>query len=379
MLIAILGRQAKLSVAELESLVGSQNIVKTNEQVAMIDAELDLNQLGGIIKLGRVESSDLNSYLAALEQIKKYYLNNPPDSKRSIGVSLYSFKHPRLNRDLLSLKKELVKAGLSIRIVNQPKADQLNAAVISKNNLLGKNGEEWLIAKVQGKFVLAKTLQVQDLSDYTKRDRGRPKRDARVGMLPPKLAQIMINLVTNGKDEAVIYDPFCGTGVVLQEALLKGYQVYGSDLDSRMIDYTKQNLAWLKSEYQLSFNINLSVGDSRSVQVPDQVSHIVSETYLGPPLSSTPNNERLNQIIDDLNNLHRKFLKNIQKQTSPGFKLCLAVPAIHTKNTFKRLPLIDDLEHIGYNQHDFKHSSKPLIYHRPGQVVARDILLLERI
>ena len=44
-------------------------------------------------------------------------------------------------------------------------------------------------------FLVAKTVWVQDIDAYSKRDINR-ERSMTVGMMPPKLAQIMINLST---------------------------------------------------------------------------------------------------------------------------------------------------------------------------------------
>jgi tRNA G10 N-methylase Trm11 len=60
------------------------------------------------------------------------------------------------------------------------------------------------------------TIACQDIDAYTKRDTSK-SRDMVVGMMPPKLAQIMINLATEGRKE-IIYDPFCGLGTILIEA-----------------------------------------------------------------------------------------------------------------------------------------------------------------
>src|SRR6185503_10002944 len=100
--------------------------------------------------------------------------------------------------------------------------------------------------------LLAQTLFVQDIEAYGARDQARPARDARVGMLPPKLAQIMLNLSAGplraSAEELArlrVLDPFCGTGVILQEALLMGYSVLGTDIDERMVDYSRRNIKWL--------------------------------------------------------------------------------------------------------------------------------------
>ena len=87
-------------------------------------------------------------------------------------------------------------------------------------------------------LVIALTEAIQDIDAYTARDRERPARSAKVGMLPPKLAQILVNSAQG----SAIYDPFCGTGVILQEALLMGHEAYGSDLAAEMVDATRTNL-----------------------------------------------------------------------------------------------------------------------------------------
>lgn len=44
-----------------------------------------------------------------------------------------------------------------------------------------------------------------------------------VGMMPPKIAQIMINLATKGERSIAIWDPFCGLGTTLIEAFHSGF------------------------------------------------------------------------------------------------------------------------------------------------------------
>ncbi|MCB9806812.1 hypothetical protein H6768_02830 [Candidatus Peribacteria bacterium] len=45
-----------------------------------------------------------------------------------------------------------------------------------------------------------------------------------VGMMPPKIAQIMINLATKGDKKVAIWDPFCGLGTTLIEAFHGGWK-----------------------------------------------------------------------------------------------------------------------------------------------------------
>ncbi len=59
--------------------------------------------------------------------------------------------------------------------------------------------------------------------------------------LEPVWARALLNLLALPQGSSV-YDPFCGTGGLLIEAGLLGYEVIGSDIDSAMVEGTKQNL-----------------------------------------------------------------------------------------------------------------------------------------
>ena len=126
------------------------------------------------------------------------------------------------------------------------------------------------------------TRSVQPFDEFSRRDYGRPNRDPRSGMLPPKLAQIMINLSRTQKT-ATLLDPFCGSGTIIQEALLMGYtQVIGSDISQSAVENTKTNLAWLKLKAQQLIVSNVA---ALAKHVPAQsIDAVVTEPYLGPPL-----------------------------------------------------------------------------------------------
>ncbi len=234
---------------------------------------------------------------------------------------------------------------------------------------------------------LAQTTSVQDIDAYAARDQARPARDARVGMLPPKLAQIITNLATGlvENDPAVqsqikVLDPFCGTGVVLQEAALMGFIPGGSDLEPRMIDYSRQNLDWLQTKYPASHApYILTVGDATDCNWLPKPTTIACETYLGRPFSAEPKPEILQDVMNDVDLIHRKFLKNVTRQTHAGFRMCIAVPAWNTKNGFKHLKVLDSLEELGYNRISFAHArTRDLIYYRENQVVGRELVTLIR-
>jgi tRNA G10 N-methylase Trm11 len=166
---------------------------------------------------------------------------------------------------------------------------------------------------------------------------------------------------------------------VLQEALLMGYGAYGTDIEPRMIDYTQENLAWLTTHGKETTPM-LEVGDATNHDWTHPYAVIASETYLGRPLSSWPGADTLREIIGACNVIIEKFLKNLAEQTQPGQRLCLAVPAWHGPGErIHHLPLIDRLEQIGYNRLRFEHAKDAeLVYFRPEQLVARELLVITR-
>ena len=394
--LCILGRQPKLGLAELESLYGAEHIVPLGG-VALLDIpaeEINFKRLGGTIKIAQI--------LARLpyydwKQLTNYLQDNIPKNlkhlekgKFTLGLSLYGLKVsvPELNRSMLQIKKIIKASGRSVRIVPN-KTLPLSSAQVLHNKLTHKGAWELLFVADGPRTILAQTLFVQDIEAYAARDQARPARDARVGMLPPKLAQIIINLAMGMREieqpntepsRYLVLDPFCGTGVVLQEALLMGYRVVGTDIDPRMVDYAIRNLKWLyQKNPEVQGSMYVEEADATSYQW-QMFSTIASEVYLGRPLSPLPSPEKLNGIISDVNTIVKKFLQNLQPQLRDSQKLCLALPAWQiSTGKFKRLPVVDKLTDMGYDIKKFKHvSGDDLIYYRENQIVARQLIVLEK-
>jgi hypothetical protein len=421
--IIILGRQPKLGVAELESLYGDKLVrvlaqAGETPQAALlsIDVEtVDFARLGGSIKLAQVLAQvptvNWPQVDKALQKAVLAESQSMPDGKLKLGLSLFGFdmSPARLNAIGLTLKKTLRKVERSVRIVPN-KELQLNSAQVIHNNLTGQLGREFLVIKDGSQTIIARTVAEQDIDAYAARDQGRPKRDARVGMLPPKLAQTIVNLATGDirpSLETVVLDPFCGTGVILQEATLMGFGAYGTDLEPRMIEYTDKNLLWLCDEYGSPIQrpadeldnsqwryFKTEVGDATAHTWKPAPAIIACEGYLGQPFTGFPTPQKLVEVRSTCNLILKKFLQNIAPQIASGTRLCLAVPAWQQKpGVYTHLPVLetaghndptpskplDHLENLGYNRVSFKHvEPEDLIYARADQIVARELLVLIR-
>jgi tRNA (guanine10-N2)-dimethyltransferase len=386
----ILGRQSDIGVAELESLIGS-DLIKPVNKLAILSAKpadyIPFSRLGGSTRVCKLLTtlpySDWSKVQGYLLEAAPQFVKFVPEGKLHVGVSVYGFNiNPRqINASALKVKKVIRETGKSVRIVPNT-ANELNAAQVLRNKLTSSNGWELILLRDGNQTHLAQTVSIQDIDAYAARDQARPKRDARVGMLPPKLAQIIVNIGSHGSNYhgATLLDPFCGTGVILQEAALMGFNVYGTDIDNRMIEYTNYNIDWLTNKLNLtSFTCLAEIGDATSYRWHKNFDFIAAETYLGRPFSSTPHIEVLSEVMRDVDVIHRKFLLNVAQQTKPGFRMCIAVPAWKTNNGFKHLKVLDSLEELGYTRQSFVHAENDkLIYHREGQFVGRELVVLTR-
>jgi tRNA (guanine10-N2)-dimethyltransferase len=388
--VAILGRQPALGLAELESLYGAEHVSVVSAQVAGLSLpveQLDFNRLGGSTRIASVVA-DIPTKL--WKDVEKQLIKSAteiasdlPEGKIQLGLSAFDIPitAAKLSASGLTLKKVLrARTSRSIRLTPNPELE-LNTAQVLHNHLTGQTGIELLIiAAPNDHTIIARTTAVQDIDSYTLRDRGRPRRDARVGMLPPKLAQIIINLA-NPVAGGVVLDPFCGTGVLLQEALLMGYGAYGSDLEPRMVAYTRDNLDWLNTEYKVDGrHVFLEQADATNFQNHDTFTAVATETYLGRPFTEKPSADVLAQTVTEVNLILKKFLRTIHDQLPAGATLSLAIPAWQLgPNQFKHLPLIDQIGELGYNRVRFEHvRDAQLLYYREDQIVAREILVLTR-
>ncbi|MDQ5885799.1 MAG: hypothetical protein QG628_196 [Patescibacteria group bacterium] len=386
----ILGRQPALALAELESLFGADNVRPVSDIAAIVNSEpksVTFNRIGGSIKLAgmltELQTTDWNKIMSYIEISLPKHLTFIPEGKLKLGISVFGLRvdYSTINRSALSLKKIVKASGRSVRVVpnNEP---ALNSAQVIHNQLTSNLGLELLIIRNGDATILAQTIAEQDIESYAARDQKRPMRDARVGMLPPKLAQVIVNCAVGtmqSEDPLVILDPFCGTGVILQEAGLMGYSPYGTDFEERMVRYSRDNMNWLQEKWSSSFDWHLEVGDATNMQWRKPLSAIACETYLGRPFSVLPDDETLEGVMKDVNLILKRFLQNVATQTATGFPLCIAVPAWKTPNGFKHLKMLDSLEVLGYTRRSFVHAeTQDLIYFREGQVVGRELVVLKR-
>ncbi|MBR3132385.1 methyltransferase domain-containing protein [Candidatus Saccharibacteria bacterium] len=361
--LAILGRQPEISIAELEALFS--HVKKIDLSLAEFESKTppNIDRLGGSLKIAEKLA------ISPLELFKDL-----PNGKITIGLSDFSHHASKksASSEALKLKKILVRHGRSVRVVEN-KTSVLSTATSLHNGLSGKNPRKIELIKVDNDWY--RVIGIQDIDAYTKRDQARPARDAKVGMLPPKLAQVLINLCGPLKPGSTVLDPFCGTGVVLQEALLMDYRAYGTDINPRMVEYSEKNLKWLPHPEKKSFQV--TVGDATIIQWQTPIDAVACEGYLGKPFSKIPPIIELKEQIEICQTIILDFLNNLSKQINPHTPVVIAIPAwLREDGEYQRLEVVDKISDMGYNVNN--KTREGLLYCREGQIVARDILILRK-
>jgi tRNA G10 N-methylase Trm11 len=423
----VLGRVYTLSIAELFAIfekpevgidlsAGPIKVLEASPEVIVIESPKPINaeklqrRLGGVIKIlqvvDAVKKRDQDSINFALKHyfkpsvLKKQFFKEYK-GKMQFGISIYlldmdaqAFGEPK--RLGMMIKKSVTDGGHSIRLV-LPEFNSLALAsvVVTKNLLLQKGAEICILA---GREILytAKTMAVQDFEDYGRRDYQRPVRDEKQGMIPPKVAQIMLNL-SNAKPPETALDPFCGIGTILQEGLLLGFKMLGSDINKQAVHGAELNLEWFRNRYKIApGKYHLHAVDATKVAPlleGQNVTGVVTECTLGPLYGELPKPEVMKQNFKDLLKLYKESLEEFSKFLPKGGRVVMCIPAYRkNRQEYTKLESLDWVKDLGYNIMDIVPAAvakklkflklsdrNTAIYDRKDQIVAREIVIFEKI
>ncbi len=189
---------------------------------------------------------------------------------------------------------------------------------------------------------VARTVWVQDIEAYSERDINRD-RSMVVGMMPPKLAQMMINFATSGDRSYTIWDPFCGLGTTLIEALHGDYlSLFGSDISQDMVITSEKNIKQSLREKQTSLEI--FIHDAQKIDLKDltRKTVIVTEGMLGKNFSSaTVNHTAVLQERKQLTELYGNFFQSSYENKQVKVLVC-CMPFWNIGKETVYMPLVED-------------------------------------
>lgn len=367
-----LGRQPDISAAEIKAVFSALNINILNKELKGVnensfliittDDELNvtklMNRLGGTIKIAeKIESED-----AIEETIIKHIEKYQADGKIHFAISGSNNKNIGLG-----IKKTLKANGRNARYI-----EINNTATILHNNLVVRKSDYTILDKD-----VFFTTAIQPIEDLAERDFGRPGSDSRSGMLPPKLARIMINM-SGAKQSDTLLDPFCGSGTVLTEAAYLGFEnLIGSDISQKALEDTVENLEWLKSKEKLTdlkFNLYLCGAENIHTDVARaSVDVIVSEPFMGNPLKGNEKEKFLNLQIEKLSDLYLQSFAAFHKILVKGGTVVFIIPSYLLNDKWLTINCVEKIKQIGFSVVPLSSEVVFLKYWRQDQHLARNI------
>jgi tRNA G10 N-methylase Trm11 len=370
----LFGNTTLLSKLEFESLYPNLTLEPLEDQLFAFESEANLVEemldvLGGTVKIFTVIKELANT------------LTNEELVEEVVAILLSQSSDPYFTFSQIGKgQREISNADIKDLIKENGKKARYFSAELSESALLShhSNATEILSYNHQAsdKLLLAQVKAVQDIDDWTKRDRSKPYADRKKGMLPPKVARMMVNIAfglwqQKNQGQPLLYDPFCGTGTVLLEAGMRNLDVCGSDIDQNAVFGTRDNLEWFKQEYPKTIQTKVFYSDASHIEQSNfakKIDLLVTEPFLG---KQTPSDHELANVFRGLEKMYLGSFKSFAKVLNNGAIVAIVFPRVETpKRTYSLDGLIDKLQTKGYNL-----LVDPVLYAREGARVARQICL----
>jgi tRNA G10 N-methylase Trm11 len=356
----LLGKHPQLSLLELATVLSAHGIKYTDSSIntglTKIASNQDLSkifdQIGGTVKVYTPLDTAVSTVSIIATDIKAHHITRFALSSHSPRIKLKSIG---------SQVKSAIPFRTQFKLLQSP----LSSVGINTNYT------EYCIVNPQ---TVLKCIWAQNIDHWDYKDRGRPKIDAKSGMLPLKIARLMVNLSLSKppSSKLTLYDPFCGSGSILQEGLDLGLSVIGSDINYKAVASSKSNLEWYSKKFNPPgknsvFQQDVTQLDPANIKQP--INSIVFEGYLGPP---NLRSDQIKNMHKGLTNLYLGTLKKLSPLLAKGKLLVCALPQYQHQGSVKTFDsLIDRCEKFGYTP-----KVDALTYSRPHAKIKRSIYVL---
>jgi len=244
----------------------------------------------------------------------------PTLSMSSYGVG--ADDHEALVRALLD---EFRRRGFRKTHLLRPKGYELRAG-----DVLSRRSLDVIAFPYHGAFGLGPTVWVPDTTPLRERGTRKPAPHSEISM-SPRLAALLLNLAGLSPGRVVL-DPFCGSGTVLAEALMRSCRCLGFDSDEKRVRDARRNLSWTASRLRGS-SFNVRVGDARNLRTimgETKVDAVVTEPLLLPALDSRPKTETAAALMEDVGDVYADALASIAEVLFPGGRIVIVVPVVMT-------------------------------------------------
>ena len=359
-------------------------IIKSDDVTEEVLSKI-FNRLGGFVRYGEI----IENTETFLKEFRK------SEDRVVFGISLLgeldrseAGKDNTFIKKLANqIKKGFREGGLSVRfLIPRGSGFELNAAQVINNDILEKGFELSIIRnKERGEEIYGNTIAIQDLEGYVERDMNRPYSDIKMGVLPPKLARMMVNFT--GLKDGTIWDPFCGSGTILMEAAVLGYNFLGSDIDENALYYSEENIKWLNKQgylgnvvYEL-FKLDVTDPDKEVIKElkNTKIDAIVCEPFMGPPQKDIVSKDRAEQLLNSVKELYLSLFKMLDEDIGVrGSKMVLIIPSYKTNDGWKTFSIYDVISNRWELLNSEFSPNKDLKWGRKNSIITRNIYILQR-
>jgi tRNA G10 N-methylase Trm11 len=346
------------------------------------------DRLGGTMRTlwleGKVDRSELVEYLA---QLARQMRESTAPNARSVGVSIWG--DIDVHKFGIKLKRVLKEdQDWAARIILPQEGTVLTPAQLAGERLAliprddAPKGVEVVAIADKNQWWVGVTLTAANIDFYSARDFGIPAPDPVSGMLPPKLAQMMINLAVGSK-KLHVHDPFCGNGRVVLEAALMGLPASGSDIVETKVVAAQKNLMWLAETAAFSATPEqVWTGDATDADnreriianaAPEYV--LVGEPYLGKPLRAPLKPEESVAWLKELVPLFENYFQTWSEASLQPECHVLIMPRAKVSDGSEMAvfnAIVDRLHQVGYS------AEVLFCYDRPDSIVRRDIVAIRK-
>lgn len=337
----VLATATSLPLLWNSSMVGSEVVLlNADSKASILDASVDglpsqellalldglQRRLGGVRKIAwLVEQCPVADTERVLVDVA---LRTWGETTRSLAVSVVGGSDAKHRPQPLrqAIAQALLKKSVKARYVDVQEGRELSTAQTYGNRLalvtskegVQQRGREYLVI-VDGDIChVGLIATVQDIAEYSRRDLDLPMADAFNGLLPVKLAQLMVNLAAGDRDTAqtVIYDPCCGNSRIPIEASAMGFAALASDNSDLQVFHSQANLEWWAERSNTAL-IPLKLLDATSEEAVQWAQEnaagreliICTEPWLGTPVHTKFTSEKIQVWEEEVTGLYEQLVQ----------------------------------------------------------------------
>lgn len=394
MYLFVLGHHYALSRAELSSqcvileenpeqeLVIADSLEYQNPRELPKDPnQLFLDRLGGTIRFAEILAEDLD-LPTALSLCWKVMEN---DRRRKVGFTVFC-EH---SKGVLS---QLVRQTQAYSLANEHNwrienhhGKNLNSGQIFERRLLQKGVEFILYQRDDESFVLARTVANQNLRNFDLRDHKKPWRDPKMGMLPPRLALMLVNLALSpgsrdpGLARAKVIDPFCGSGTICAEAAILGHSTLGADINPKFIEGARQNFEFLSEKFRFPLESGqFKASDVRDLDWSSLSGVIATEGWLGENFEKRPSRDLIEENAKKVTQLWVEIFAKLADSDIQALTFCLPCWNFHEEKISIANPVLAAASAHGYECEHAFNGQDSYVYQRQGAFVGREICVVKK-